>query len=77
MNETHQVSCVFAVLCNNGDLRLLGSSVPRQGRVEVCWNETWGTVCNGSWSTNDANVACKQLGFSRFGVFMATQDSLM
>ena len=55
-------------VCDNGDIRLVGSAVPRQGRVEICWNETWGTVCDGLWSTNDANVACRQLGFSRFGV---------
>ena len=55
-------------VCDNGDIRLVGSAVPRQGRVEVCYNEAWGTVCDGLWSTNDANVACRQLGFSRFGV---------
>ena len=57
-----------AGVCNDGDIRLAGSAVPRQGRVEVCYREAWGTVCDNLWSTNDANVACRQLGFSRFGV---------
>ena len=57
------------VLCDNGDIRLMGGSNIYEGRVEVCWNETWGTVCDGYWSTYDANVACRQLGFSPSGTY--------
>ena len=60
---------IYEVICNNGDLRLRGGNTELEGRVELCWNETWGTICDGFWSTFDANVACRQLGFAPLGTY--------
>ena len=47
-------------------MRLAGGSTTNVGRVEICANETWGTVCDDFWGPADAGVICRQLGFSRF-----------
>ena len=44
----------------------------RSGRVEICLNNRWGTVCDFRWQVPAAQVACRQLGFSTEGV--RTQD---
>ncbi|XP_031553545.1 uncharacterized protein LOC116290605 isoform X2 [Actinia tenebrosa] len=47
-----------------GDVRLVGSPNPLEGRVEIFHNGQWGTICNDYWGYSDALVVCRMLGFS-------------
>ena len=50
--------------CTYGDVRLVDGGDQYEGRVEVCINDQWGTVCDISWGTADATTVCKQLGYA-------------
>ena len=54
-------------LCSDGEVRITGDTSPTIGRIEVCINSTWGTICDESWDDRAASVVCRQLGYSPHG----------
>ena len=58
---------LYTAPCTTGQLRLAGGDIPNEGRVEICINNQWGTVCDNSWGYNDAIVVCRQLNYLSHG----------
>ena len=61
--------------CSDGEVRLAEGRHSMEGRVEMCYNGVWGTVCSNSWDINDAVVVCRQLGYSNSGLLYYTSYS--
>ena len=46
-----------------GDVRLVGGRNRFEGRVEICDEGEWKTVCDRGWNKEEARVVCEQLGY--------------
>ena len=59
--------------CSDGEVRLANVTTDtvektQAGRVEICLNNAWGTVCDSQFDSEDAAVVCDLAGgFTRDG----------
>ena len=79
LSQILEVSTPFGN-CTTGEGRLVGgvdSSTSRSGRLEVCFNDAWGTVCDTTCGDADAAVACDQvIGFTRDSTSLTLEFSM-
>jgi deleted-in-malignant-brain-tumors protein 1 len=65
-SEDAGVRC-SGTMCTQGAIRLQEGNTVTEGRVEICDNNVWGTVCDDLWDDEDARVVCMQLGLPSSG----------
>ena len=72
LKAVHKWICWFILVpanCTDGEIRLKGGSTLNEGRVEICIDRVWGTICYHLWDKYEAQVVCRQLGYSTFGEY--------
>ena len=50
-------------MCEEEDVRLVGGTIEQEGRIEICYNGVWSTVCDTNWQDIDSYVVCRSLGY--------------
>ncbi|XP_031565170.1 deleted in malignant brain tumors 1 protein-like isoform X2 [Actinia tenebrosa] len=64
--EDVEVTCEYGPrVYPNISVRLVNSSFPHAGQIEMRYFGVWKPFCDGSWTKKDANVACRMLGYSQ------------
>lgn len=57
-----------------GAIKLVGGREEYEGNIEILHNGQWGAICDDEWDAAEADVVCRQLGYSE-GVGKATHNS--
>ena len=57
-------ACTESDNCSQNSLRLADGKIDQEGRLEVCANGVWGSVCDSGFdAVSDGHVICSELGY--------------
>ena len=58
--------------CTDGETRIVNdiSNEMFAGKIELCINGQWGSICDDGWSYNEAHVVCSQFGYTSYGMYL-------
>ena len=68
VNPNLMLECsISGDVCEEDSVRLVGGHTMREGRVQLCRNGQWHSICADNWNQAtlpaEANVVCSQLGY--------------
>ena len=63
--------------CEEGAVRLKDGDITQEGRIEVCANNIWGSICGDGFDFTDAYVVCKELGLGVSGILIICTITIM
>ena len=66
-NSNYCQCITISTECFDGEIKLIGGQTEREGTIQICLRGAWGTVCDIGWTSANAMVACRQLGFHTKG----------
>ena len=57
---------ILDTTCMEGTVHLVGGHNVKEGRIQICYNGEWHSVCGDRWSEmgGEADVVCSTLGYS-------------
>ena len=68
------ITGLLPVGCTNGTIRLADGQSANEGRVEICIDGVWGSVCDDDWNTVSARIVCRELGLPFSGISLINYD---